>query len=218
MSSPVLVADFVLGGARPAPAELVEAAAVRQAAFVAAVVAEDENDTLVAEVDGQRLGGLERFASLAQRHQVGLFLRLRDSTPIAGLAKALSAEKDASASPRLRERFLVVVPNERIGRRLRADAPQFPSGFELPVSGDAFLQRLFSVNLRRAQADADDLVVPWGRLDPARLASRIAPDLSKRGARLWLSDVPETDVERATAVGAAGLVVRWSLRGALPGA
>ena len=218
MTAPLLVADFVLAGARPSPAELVDAAVARGAALVAAVIAEEKDDTLVAAVDEHRVGGLARLAALALRQQVGLLLRLRATTPIARLAQALSAEKDASAAPRLRDRFLVVVPNERIGRRLRADAPQFPSGYELPTSGDAILTRFFSVNLRRASADADDLVVPWGRLDPARLVSKIAPDLRKRGARLWLSDVPEDEVDRATAVGAAGVIVRWAWREGPPGA
>lgn len=218
MTAPLLVADFVLAGARPSPAELVDAAVARGAALVAAVIAEENDDTLVAEVDEHRVGGLARLAALALRQQVGLLLRLRATTPIVGLAKALSAEKDASAASRLRDRFLVVVPNERIGRRLRADAPQFPSGYELPTSGDALLTRFFSVNLRRASADADDLVVPWGRLDPARLVSKIAPDLRKRGARLWVSDVPEDEVDRATAVGAAGVIVRWAWRAGPPGA
>jgi hypothetical protein len=217
MTAPLLVADFVLAGARPSPAELVDAAVARGAALVAAVIAEEEDDTLVAEVDEHRVGGLARLAAVSLRHNVGLLLRLRDTTPIVGLAKALSEEKDPSAAPRLRDRFLVVVPNERIGRRLRTDAPQFPSGYELPTSGDALLTRFFPVNMRRGAADADDLVVPWGRLDPARLASKIAPDLAKRGARLWLSDVPEADLDRATAVGAAGVVVRWTFRAALSG-
>jgi hypothetical protein len=217
VTAPVLVADFVLGGARPAPVELVEAAVARGASFVAAAIAEDDDDALVAEVDGHRVGGLARLAALALRHQLGLLLRLHDTTAIDGLAQALGAEKDASAAPRLRERLLVVVPGERVGRRLRMEAPQFPSAYELPSSGDTILTRWLPVNVRRAAADADDLVVPWGRLDPARLASRIAPDLARRGARLWLSDVPETEVDRATAVGAAGVIVRWSLRGELPG-
>jgi hypothetical protein len=209
VTAPVLVADFVLGGARPSPAEVVDAAASRGAAFAAAYVEEADDDSLLAEVDGERVGGLARLASAALRRQVGLVLRLRDTPPIKGLAKAFGEEKDATASPRLRDRLLVVVPTERVGRRLRADAPQFPSAYELPSSGGALLARLLPVNLRRASADADDLVVPWGRLDPARLTNSIAPDLAKRGARLWLSEVPETDLDRATAVGAAGVFVRW---------
>jgi hypothetical protein len=217
MTAPLLVADFVLGGERPSADAVVKAAVARGAALVAAVIAEEEDDTLVAEVDEHRVGGLARLAAVSLRHQVGLLLRLRDTTPIAWLAQALGEGKDASAAPRLRDRFLIVVPNERIGRRLRADAPQFPSGYELPTSGDALLARFLPVNLRRGAADADDLVVPWGRLDPARLASKIAPDLAKRGARLWLSGVPEDDLDRATTVGAAGVVVRWRFRAALPG-
>ncbi len=215
---PILVADFELGGARPSPAEVVDAAAACGAAFVAAVVAENDDDTLAAEIDGERIGGLARLAALALRAQVGLFLRLTDTPPISGLARALGVERDAAAAPRLRDRFLVVVPGERIGRRLRADAPQFPSAYELPSSGGALLARLLPLNVRRGGADADDLVLPWGRHDPARIATRIAPDLAKRGARLWLSDVPENEVDRATAVGAAGIVVRRAFRPSLPGA
>lgn len=215
MTASVLVADFVLGGARPSPAEVVDAAASRGAAFVAAFVEESDDDSLVAEVDGELIGGLARLASAALRRQVGLVLRLRDSTVISGLAKALGEEKDATASPRLRERLLVVVAAERVGRRLRADAPQFPSAYELPSSGGALLARLLPVNLRRASADADDLVVPWGALDPARLANSVAPDLKKRGARLWLSEVPDGELDRAAAVGAAGVLVRWAWRAGL---
>ena len=216
MTAPLLVADFVLGGARPSPAEIVAAAAARGAAFVAAFVEKADDDSLVAEIDGERISGLEGLASAAQRRQFGLVLRLRDTPPISGLAKALGEEKDAKASPRLRDRFLVVVAGERVGRRLRADAPQFPSAYELPSSGGALLARLLPVNLRRASADADDLVVPWGRVHPARLTSSIAPDLAKRGARLWLSEVPESEIDRATGVGAAGVFVRWAWRAGPP--
>lgn len=217
MSPPVLVADFVLAGARPSPAELVEAAAARGAAFVAAVIEEDDDENLVVRVDGERLGALARLATIATRRRVGLFLRLHDTLPIAGLAKALGEERDRAAAARLRERIVIVVPGERVGRRLRMEAPQFPSAFELPSSGDSFLARLLPVNVRRAGADADDLVVPWGRLEPARLTSTIAPDLAKRGGRLWMSNVPEGELDRANAVGAAGVVVRWPWRDGRPG-
>jgi hypothetical protein len=207
MSDVVLVADFVLGDARPSAADVVDAAALRGARFVAADIVDGDDETPDAHVGGRRVSSLARLNTVALRHQVGLFLRMRDTLALSGLGEALGAEKDV-ASVRLRERILVVVDGERVGRRLRREAPQFPSAFEFGAGEKKGLLRFLPANFQRAATDADDLVVPWGRFD-ARSLTKLRTGLAKRGGRLWISGVAESDVEAASAVGAAGVVVGW---------
>jgi hypothetical protein len=176
---------------------------------VAATVADGDDHTPDAQVRGHRAGSLEGLAREAARRGLGLFLRLTDTLPIDGLAAALGAERSQSAAT-LRERVLVVVAAERVGKRLRKDAPQFPSAYELPATEGWSAARFVSANLRRASADADDLVIPWGRRGAADLAAKMAPELARRGGRLWISDVPEADRERAAALGPSGVVVRFA--------
>jgi len=203
----IVVADFDVAGARPTARDLLAAAAGRGARFLAARVVEGDDETPEAHVGGRRVATLEHLADEAKRREMGLFLRLDDTLPIPGLAAALGVGKSVRSAD-VRDRFLLVVGADRTGKRLRAVAPQFPSAFELPADEGRSLARLIPANLRRATADADDLVVPWGRIAAAKLTSRIAPLLAKRGAWLWLSDVPESETGPASAVPAAGMVVR----------
>jgi hypothetical protein len=207
VSAAVLVAEFLLDGSRPTAADVVDAAVARGARFLAADIVEGEGEAPDAHVAGHRVSSLARLHAVALRHQVGLYLRLTDTLALPGLAEALGAAKETSAA-KLRDRLVVVVDGERAGRRLRLDAPQFPSAFALGAEGRKGLLRFMSPNFQRARSDADDLVVPWGRFD-ARALTRFRTDLAKRGARLWISGVSEPDVAAASAVGAAGVVVRW---------
>jgi hypothetical protein len=209
VTAPLVVADFDVAGARPHARELVDAAADRGARFVAVRVVDGDDETPEAHLAGRRVATLERLAAEARRAEIGLFLRLEDTLPVAGLAAALGADKSGRAAD-LAGRFLVVVDKDRTGKRLRSVAPQFPSAFELPAAEGRSLARFLPANLRRATADADDLVVPWGRIDAATLAARIAPQLARRGARLWISHVPEAEAAAAAAVPAAGIVVRFA--------
>lgn len=208
MKERIVVADFDVAGARPTARDLLAAAAERGARFLAVRVVEGDDETPEAHVGGRRFATLERLGDEAKRREMGLFLRLDDTLPIPGLAAALGIDKSVRSAD-VRDRFVVVVDADRTGKRLRAVAPQFPSAFELPAEEGRSLARLLPVNLRRATADADDLVVPWGRIAAAKLTSRIAPLLAKRGARLWISDVPEPEVELAADVPGAALVVRF---------
>lgn len=206
MSGTPIVAEFEPGDARPDAAAAVAAAKSHGARFLAADVSDGDGGDPEAHVGGRRVSSLAGLHAAAQRHGIGLFLRLTDTRAISGLAAALGAAKEDS-SARLRERLVIVVEGERAGRRLRLDAPQFPSALALGPSRGRSLLGLLPLNLQRARSDADDLVVPWGRLDAAAL-TRLRTDLARRGARLWISGVCEGDVAAATAVGAAGLVVR----------
>jgi hypothetical protein len=209
VTSPVFVADFEIGDARPSGRDLVDAAVAWGADFVAGDVVDGEDETPEVHVGGRRVATLARMRSEASRGRLGLFLRLRDTLPIAAMREALGVEKGAPSAAS-RERLLVAVDGERTGKRLRAEAPELPSALELPVKSRG-LARFASPNFQRAGADADDLVVPWGRADVEKLITRIAPILAARGARVWVCGLPETDRPRAERLPVAGLVVRRPL-------
>jgi hypothetical protein len=208
LSAPLLVADFELGDARPSAREFVEAAAARGAQFVVADVEEGDDDSVEARRDGRLVAGLARLADEAWRRQVGLFLRLSDTRALAGLRDALDVEKGAKVAA-LRDRVLVVVPGERVGKRLRRDVPEIPSALELSTAGRG-LSRFLPANYRRAAADADDLVVPWDGPNAPALVAKVAPVLAKRGARLWVSNLKPEELDDASALPVAGLVARFS--------
>lgn len=204
----VLVADFEPGGARPTAAALVAAARERGAAFLALSV-EDEEGAPQAFAGERRVATLARAASDASNAGVGLFLRLPGTLSIDDLGAALGVARERSAAES-RERYLVVVRSERVGRRLRQYAPQFPSAYEIAADEPRRVVTFFSPNFRRASASADDLVLPWKGLAPAR-ARRLVQHLRERGGRLWIAGVPEPEVAAATALGTAGVVVRYAL-------
>lgn len=157
---------------------------------------------------GATLGGLAATARAAAERGVGLVLRLDDTRGILDLADAL-APFGAQSVPELRDRVLVVVPTERIGKRLRADARWVPSAADLAtVKGSymGFFRRLAPVYVR-ASCDADDLVVPHGFF-PAPKVAALAAKLRARGARLWIEDVPPADVASLGDSPAFGVIVR----------
>ena len=210
MKPSVLVADFEISGRAPDAGEIVGAAVDRGAQFLAVAVEEGDKDAPDAVAGGVRIARLSSVAAAARRRQVGLVARVTDTLVVYGLREALGVAKGASAAE-LRDRFLVVVATDRVGKRVRSDARELPSAYEIPRRPRGFA-RFTSANMQRAAADCDDLVVPWGTIDEARIASRIVPDLARRGGRVWLSDVPPDDVHRAAALPVAGVVVRFALR------
>jgi hypothetical protein len=208
--SAVVVAELVLGGAAFSAADLADAASRAGAQFFAVTVPNHEAPQ--AHVDGDRVADLERMASVLRSRGLGVFARIEGTLPIPSLRDALGVAKGTSPAT-LRDRVLVVVDEERTGKRLRMEAPEFPSAYELRPKGDPVrgLLRFASPMWQRAAADAEDLVVPWGRLDGAKLADRYVPALRRRGARLWICGVDETTRAAAASVPAHGLIVRIRL-------
>jgi hypothetical protein len=208
----IVVADFDVGGAKPTSRDLVDAAHAGGATFVAVDVVDGDDETPDAHVGERRVAKLERLRVEAARRDVGLYLRLRDTLSVFGLRDALGVAKGASSAT-LRGRFLVVVDAERVGKRLRHDAPELPSALELSPAKRRGLARLMSPNFLRAAADADDLVVPWDDGGAEKLVVRIAPDLAKRGARVWIAGLRDADLARAALLPVAGCVVRRAFDG-----
>ncbi len=215
MTAPIVVVDFELDGARPSARDVVARAVDHGARFVALDVVDGDDETPDAHVDGRRVAKFARFVDEATRREIGLFLRVRDTLVLFGLRETLGVAK-GSSSDDARGRVLVVVPGERVGKRLRREAPELPSALEVPAAGRRGLARFLTVNMLRAAADADDLVVPWND-DAPRLVARIAPSLAMRGARVWASGVREEDAQRAAASPVAGFVVRRPYAAREPG-
>lgn len=211
MTTPLLAADVILGGASPPVREIAAFASERGARFLALGVEDGDDETPQALCDGGRVAGLAKAWEEARRHHLGLLLRLMDTLSIAGLREALGVEKGTSPA-KLRGTILVVVADDRTGKRLRREAPEFPSALELRPKGSHVrgLMRFVPPMGQRAAADAEDLIVPWSRADDPRIASKWAPGLARRGSRLWISDVPQADAERASRLPATGLVVRFA--------
>jgi len=208
----IVVADFEIGGAKPSSRDLVDAALACGAAFVAVDVVDGDDETPDAHVGGRRVAKLERLRVEAARRDVGLFLRVRDTLSVFGLRDALGVAKGV-ASETLRGRLLVVVDGERVGKRLRHDAPELPSALELSAAKRRGLARLMSPNFLRAAADADDLVVLWDDGGAEKVVARIAPEFAKRGARVWITGLRDADVARAAHLPVAGCVVRRPFAG-----
>ena len=209
----VVVVDFGLEAVPPREVggvrKLVDAARSLDAATGAVDVGADAAGRAIVLAGGEEAFRLERLAHEARRAGVGVAVRLLDTRALSTLRDDLAVAEGALPEP-LRDRVLVIVPSERIGKRLRHAARELPSAFELsarPTGLRSFLPRR-SPNMLRAASDADDLVVPWGLLPRERLASAVLQTLQKRGARLWISAVPPAEVADARAVGAHGLLVR----------
>jgi hypothetical protein len=207
----ILVADFEIVGAKPSSRDLVEAAAAAGAAFVAVDAAEGDEDAPEAHLGGRRVATIERLVAETSKRGIGLFVRLRDTPPLFGLREALGVTQGASSAAS-RDRLVVVVDRERVGKRLRRDAPELPSALELASAKPRGWKRFATPNFLRAAADADDLVVPWDGDAAAPLVARTAPLLAKRGARLWVSGLSDGDVARVGSMSVAGCVVRRRLR------
>jgi len=160
-----------------------------------------------------RLVSLEDTMLEARRRKIGLVIRIHDTLVTEALAGALGIMagdgRKNDAHSELRSRFLVVVPDARIGKRLRTDSRPLPSGRSLPHIGGgwrgALVRRL--PNFARAAADADDLVIHATLASPARVREKLVPHLAKRGAYVWIEGVtPETRADYED-VGAGGLLI-----------
>lgn len=193
MTSPVLVARFPEDASPPRGRPLIDAATECGCGWVAIRV--DES-----------LGGLRATIEAAAAAQVGVLVELADTKGIAELADACAALAPLSV-PALRDRLVVVVPGERHGRRLRADARWAPSALDL--DGRAGLRHRyarFAPNHHRAQADCDDLVVPAGMYDAAGLG-KLAATLKLRGARLFVAGAGRGEAAGLAARGVHGLIL-----------
>ncbi len=167
-------------------------------------------ETRRVQVTGGRIRTFEEV--LLRAHRAGVSLLVRVGTisalgPLAGGLGVMGAEKPAE----LRERYVAVVSSERLGKRLRTDAPIAPSALEVGTAGGgvrgALGRRL--PNLARASAAADDLVLPLALCGGAKRVSALRATLARRGARLWISHVPPNEEDAARALGADGVVVRY---------
>lgn len=151
---------------------------------------------------------LEEVLLAIHKARLGAVLRLFDTPPIERVGAALGVTGGEGRTALL-PRFLVTAPDRRVGRRLRADAPDAPSAYELRRGEQGWRRRLAArvPNLARANADADDLIVPWDHSDGDALAA-LSRKLAKRGARLFLGDVPPDRVDALRELPVAGLIVR----------
>lgn len=158
------------------------------------------------ETDLPTLTTLEQVLLALHKAGLGAVLRLADTRPIGSVDAALGVT-GGEGRPALLPRFLVTVPDRRVGRRLRADAPQLPSALELarPHDWRGRLALAFP-NLARANADADDLVVPWDLFPPARLAT-LSSQLARRGGRVFLSGVPRDALDSVRDHQVAGVLL-----------
>lgn len=158
----------------------------RGAACVADAAADGAGWVALRVADDVR--GLGAIASAAAARRMGVIVFLDSTAALHELGGALAALGPQEPA-KLRDRLLVVVPGERIGRRVRGDARWAPSALDLgaALAGGMFARFVASrfPNHARAKADADDLVVPAGRFDAASAAA-LAAMLRRRGARLWV--------------------------------
>lgn len=193
MTAPILIARFddEHGPARGKP-------------LVAA--ARDAGCSWVAIRVGESVGGLRATVEAGAAEGIGVMVELGSTLAISGLQEACAALAPLTV-PALRDRLLVVVPGERFGRRMRADARWAPSALDLD-GHSGFRLRLARAfpNHHRAQADCDDLVVPHGMFEGDRLA-KIAGTLRLRGARLIVDRAPRDEAASLAARGVHGLIV-----------
>lgn len=156
-----------------------------------------------------RVASLEETLLAAHRRKRGLVIRIHDTATITGLSAALGiVAGDATAA--LRSRFLIVVPDSRIGKRLRADARTLPSALTLRASGGGLRAMLArrTANLARASADADDLIVSATSYAPDAALRSLVGKLSRRGAFVWVSDVTPDRESAYASCGVGGLLLR----------
>jgi len=158
-------------------------------------------------VDG-RISTLEDTMLEAHRRKLGLVIRIEETFVIGALAGALGIMA-GDGHGELRRRYLVIVPNARIGKRLRADAEKLPSARSLPHDGGgwrAALARRYP-NFARAAADADDLVVHTTLASPDVVRNKLVPLLGRRGAYVWVEGVTNSGRAEYEDIGAGGLLV-----------
>lgn len=161
-----------------------------------------------------RIATLEETMLAAHRRGLGLVVRIHDGLVTDALAGALGIMAGEGTAA-LRARYLVVVPDARLGKRLRMGARDLPSARSLPVKGGGWrgaLARRFP-NLARAAADADDLVVHASLATPERVRDVLVPVLRRRGAFVWVEGVAPERRDAYAAGGAGGVLVDLPWRG-----
>ena len=142
-------------------------------------------------LSGGGLCTLEQVLLAAHKRGVGVVFRVRSTLAVKPLDAGIGVT-GGSGHATFRKRFLAVVPDQRTGKRLRSDAKDVPSALELRHGErglHAVLRRTFP-NLARAGAAADDLVIPHDLYPWTKVESGLLPTLRRRGAGLWLSEVP----------------------------
>jgi glycerophosphoryl diester phosphodiesterase len=155
-----------------------------------------------------RVATLEETMLEAHRRDIGLVIRIHDTLVVEALTGALGIMA-GEGHGELRRRYLVVVPDARIGKRLRMGAQHLPSARSIRPTGGAWraaLARRFP-NLARAAADADDLVLSATLATPADLRDRWVPMLARRGAYVWVEGVTPATRPDYENVGAGGLLI-----------
>ncbi len=156
---------------------------------------------------------LEEVMLAAHRASLGLVVRIAKTDVISSLAGGLGI-LGSEGPAELRRRYLVVVPSTRIGKWLRRDAGDLPSARELDA-GTSIRSRLRrrAPNLARAASDADDLMVSAATTSPQRVRDVLVPQLRRRGAFVWVADVPPEARSSYENLGAGGLLLRlpWDL-------
>jgi len=155
-----------------------------------------------------RVATLEDTMLQAHRKRLGLVIRIHDTLVIQALGAALGIMA-GDGHGELRSRYLVVVPDARIGKRLRMEASQLPSGRSLPHTGGGWRAALARKlpNLARAAADADDLVIHAKLASPSQVRDALIPKLARRGAYVWIEGVTAETRAAYENLGAGGLLV-----------
>jgi len=151
---------------------------------------------------------LEETMLAAHRASIGLVVRLTDTTGIHALTGALGIMQGDGTND-LRRRYLVVVPNQRVGRRLRSDAKRLPSACWLEPTGGGWkgaLARRFP-NLARAACDADDVIVDSRAFSPERVRNDLVPHLARRAAFVWVALCAGAAEADYADTGVGGLIV-----------
>jgi glycerophosphoryl diester phosphodiesterase len=155
-----------------------------------------------------RVATLEETMLAAHKRDIGLVIRIHDTLVTDALTGALGIMAGEGPSA-LRARYLVIVPDARIGKRLRMGSPDLPSARALPAEGGGWRGALARKlpNLARAAADADDLVVPAALASPEQVRDKLVPVLRRRGAFVWVEGVPPQDFDTYAETGAGGMLV-----------
>jgi hypothetical protein len=170
-------------------------------------------DTRRVRLSGGGLCTLEQVLLAAHRCHIGVVFRVRSTLAAKPLGAGIGVTGGAGHAA-FRRRFLAVVPDQRIGKRLRSDAREVPSALEIRRGErglHAFLRRSLP-NLARAGAAADDLLVPHDAFPWPKIENGLLPTLRRRGAGLWLSDVPPDSAGNWDEHPIAGVFVRREIR------
>lgn len=170
-------------------------------------------DTRRVRLSGGGLCTLEQVLLAAHKRGIGVVFRVRSTLAVKPLGAGIGVT-GGSGHATFKRRFLAVVPDQRIGKRLRSDAKDVPSALELRRDErgyHAFVRRSFP-NLARAGAAADDLLIPHDAYAWPKIENGLLPTLRKRGAGLWLTDVPPDAAGTWDEHPIAGAFVRREIR------